>query len=345
MKGFVWAFVLLVGIYAAYSVLRIISNTAPDFSVYWGVAKNALSGKGIYGDPHLFTGYGYPPYSVLPYLPLALLPYTVSQSIWVIGSFIALIVSVLLSFKLYYPKASLQTKAVASALAFLAFPSRFTLGMGQSNLIVLFVLLSSLVYRSGLLLGLAWILKPQLMILAPILVWKREWKMLTFAGVIVSAAIVLTGISFGWQPYEQYFTKELPRLMEFRGREIYYNQGIEAFVSRLGMPSLSVILKIMVVGMAAFALHKQSFVNAMPLGLSLLLLIMPLSWQHHFVLLIPAMIFLWRIQRSVLFWIALVLISINIKEPSLYGPMVLSHVFIGNVLVFWLLSRVHLSRL
>ncbi len=340
-----WLFVVTVGLYAGYSLFRIVSHTAPDFSVYYGVAKNALTGKGIYGDPHLFTGYGYPPYSVLPYLPLALLPYTVSQSIWVIGSFIALIVSVFLSFKLYYPKASLQTKAVACAIAFLAFPSRFTLGMGQSNLIVLFVLLSSLANRSGFLLGLAWILKPQLMILVPLFVWKREWKMLTFAGVIVSAAIVLTGIFFGWQPYERYFSRELPILMEFRDREIYYNQGIEAFVSRLGAKWLSTGLKLIAVVFAFLSLRKQTLINALPMTLSLLLLILPLSWQHHFVLLIPAMIFLWQYQRSVLFWIALVLISINIKEPSLYGPMVLSHVFIGNVLVFWLLARVHLSRL
>ena len=345
MKGFLWAFVLLVALYAAYSIFRITRDTAPDFSVYYGVAQNALSGKGIYGDPHLFTGYGYPPYSILPYLPLALLPYHVSQSIWIIGSFIGLIASVFLSFKLYYKKASFQTKAIACALAFLAFPSRFTLGMGQSNLIVLFVLLSSLVYRSGILMGLAWILKPQLMILAVLLIIKRQWKIFIPSFLVVLLAALSTGFVFGWPWYQQYFTRELPMLMEFRGREIYYNQGIEAFVSRLGMPWLSIILKVVVLIVAFFSVRKQTFIHAVPLVLSLLLLIMPLSWQHHYVFLLPAMIFLWRYFQSTLFWIAMVLVSFNIKEPSLYGPIVLSHVFFGNTLVFWLLSRVHSRKL
>lgn len=344
MKSFLWAFVLLVGLYAAYSVFRITQNTAPDFSVYFGVAKNALSRKGIFGDPHLFTGYGYPPYSVLPYLPLARLPYTVSQSIWVTGSFIALIVSVFLSFKLYYPKASLQTKAVACAIAFLAFPSRFTLGMGQSNLISLLLLLLSFTRRSGLLLGLAWILKPQLVIIGLLLAWKKQWRMLATSLVVIGCAIFLFGIFFGWHWYGQYITRELPILMEFRGREIYYNQGIEAFVSRLDANWLSMPLKLVAVAFAFLSLRKQTTIHALPMVLSLLLLALPLSWQHHFVLLIPAFVLLWYRARGkrLLVALALLLVGSNFKEPL---PLVLSHVFIGNLLVFWLLSRVHLSRL
>src|SRR3989344_2048676 len=126
MKGFIWAFVLLVGVYAAYSIFRIISNTAPDFSVYYGVAKNALEGRGIYGDPKLFTGYGYPPYSVLPYLPFALLSYGVSQTLFTLLSFISLVASVFLSFGLFAPKAKFETKMIATAIAFLMFPTLFT---------------------------------------------------------------------------------------------------------------------------------------------------------------------------------------------------------------------------
>lgn len=338
-----WIFVVIVGLYAGYSIFRITSHTAPDFSVYYGVAKNALSGKGIYGDPHLFTGYGYPPYSVLPYLPLAFLSYNVSQSIWVIGSFIALIASVFLSFRLYWPKASFQTKATACALAFLAFPTRFTLGMGQSNIIVLFVLLSSLVHRSGTLLGLAWILKPQLMIIALFLAWKKQWRMLAIAIATVGFAIILAGLLFGWHWYGQYFTRELPILMVFRDREIYYNQGIEAFVSRLGADWLSTPLKLVAVVFAFLSLRKQTIIRALPMVLSLLLLILPLSWQHHFVLLIPAFVLLWYQAKGkrLLLVLALLLVGSNFKEPT---PFVLSHVFIGNVLVFWMLSRVHLSR-
>lgn len=335
MKGFLWAFILLVGVYAAYSILRITQNTAPDFSVYYGVAKNALSGGAIYGDPHLFTGYGYPPFSILAYLPFALLPYRLSQALWVIGSFMALIASVFLSFRIYSPKTSLQTKILACSLAFLAFPTRFTLGMGQSNLMVLLLLL--LGFRSGILMGVSWIIKPQLMLFALLLAWKREWRTLVVASLTLGVAVATSGIFFGWHWYGQYFARELPILMEFRGREIYYNQGIEAFLSRHSLgQEVAQVSKIILTVIAIWVTRKRKILEALLIWISLLLLIMPLAWQHHFVFLIPAFVYLFSRQKNkMLFWTAAVLVGINFADPD---PIVLSHVFFGNILVFILLA-------
>ena len=350
MKGFIWAFVLLVGVYAAYSIFRIISNTAPDFSVYYGVAKNALEGRGIYGDPKLFTGYGYPPYSVLPYLPFALLSYGVSQTLFTLLSFISLVASVFLSFGLFAPKAKFETKMIATAIAFLMFPTLFTLGMGQSNLIVLLLVLLSLKFRSGVLMGLSWIIKPQLMILGLLFFLRKQWKLLINALVVVLFAAIVTGTFFGWQWYGHYLNAELPRLMEFTGREIYYNQGLEAFVSRHGLGfDIATIAKIIFLVIAIVVVRKRTLEEAVLVWLSLILLLLPLSWQHHFVFLIPAFIYLWdRKKRKMLLWVALFIIGSNIAERRsgsiAFAPLVLSHVFLGNLLVFLMLVTVRRKK-
>jgi len=66
--------ILICGVvgYVCYSLFRIITTFAPDFSVYYGATQELLSGSDPYRSPQLFTGFGYPPFTAVAYLPFLL---------------------------------------------------------------------------------------------------------------------------------------------------------------------------------------------------------------------------------------------------------------------------------
>jgi hypothetical protein len=68
---FVACLVLILG-----NLQRIISTSAPDFTVLWIGAKDMLARINPYTDPSIYTPNAYPPISEIFYLPLGLLPYT-----------------------------------------------------------------------------------------------------------------------------------------------------------------------------------------------------------------------------------------------------------------------------
>ena len=76
------------------SLYKIITTTAPDYSVLWNAAKDLPTSKNPYLNKELYTGIGYPPNTLLFYLPFSLLPYEISQALFVLLSLIALIASV-----------------------------------------------------------------------------------------------------------------------------------------------------------------------------------------------------------------------------------------------------------
>src|SRR5512146_3308596 len=92
---FLASFILILG-----NLQRIFAGTTPDFSVLWLSAKDLLTGVNPYPDPRAFTPNGYPPMSLIFYLPLAFLPYQIAQAIFTLISFEALVASVFLSLKI-----------------------------------------------------------------------------------------------------------------------------------------------------------------------------------------------------------------------------------------------------
>ena len=141
---------------------KIITTTAPDFSVLWFAARDFLVGKNFYLNQVIFTGVGYPPNTLLFYLPFIHFSYQTAQAIFIFLSFASIIISVYLSIKIALAKVPLLIYLPALLLTFLAFPTKFTLGMGQNNSIALLLLLVSyFLYKknktaaSGIFLGMA----------------------------------------------------------------------------------------------------------------------------------------------------------------------------------------------
>lgn len=354
-------FVLFVFAYALWSLVRIISTTAPDFSVLYGSARLFLERQDLYSKTPLYTGLGYPPVSLLPFLPFSIFSYFFAQAIWTLGSFGAMLGSIFLCLQ-SVKKFTWWKWAMVSSLVFLSFPTKFTLGMGQANFYALgFMLLgvSDLPihpYFRSFALGMALLLKPHLLLVyVGLLFTKQKWPVI-WSMVSVAVLTIVLGISNNWGNEISYITNMAPVLMKFEGRAIYYNQGIQSFIERTVGNSgalISQALSILVLSISYGKLFKMKSRDPfIVLGLlsPMLLLVEPLSWQHHTVFLLPTFISVWKTfiqKKRVNLWVwilaaSFLLISWNIKNPlnvvqNGFGAVVLSHGFIG-VLFVWLLS-------
>lgn len=342
---------------------KLFSTTAPDFSVFYQTAQNLLAYRNIYQDPTLYTGFGYPPMTAVLFIPLALLPYEVAQALWVLVSALTIPVAVYLSMRLFEIPRKVPFFLVVLALALLSFPAKFTLGMGQVNFVALVLLLASAVLMvrplaawSGLLLSLLLLIKPHFVLLLPFLFVGGHRRPVMISLFFIAASVLVTGIWFGWEQFQVYAQETLPALLVFQGREIYYNQSLGAALARVLPDSTAAALTL--VGTAAFYLgalgivwrKKLKLPEMLAVSLPVFLFIEPLAWQHHFVFLLPVFLWLWRATHKqkwplVFMGASYLLISLNIKQPhllsaTLWGNLVLSHVFWGNAVIFLLVAYV-----
>ena len=348
------------------SLALIIFSTAPDFSVLWTGAVDLIRGANPYINPSLFTGIGYPPNTLLFYLPFSLLPYQLAQVLFTLLSFGSFLGIIIISFKILKEKFSWQTFLVVFSLSLLSFPTKFTFGMGQSNIIAFFMLLLSYyLYKekklgmAGLILGLAISLKTIFAFFIIFFVLKKQWKVIKLAGLTIVATIGITSIFSNTNLYGYYLKEVVPPLFNLSGREIYYNQGVMGFISRLTndlneRKYISLIISLFLTLFASwFALYKKGKDLQFSLFITTLLLIDTLSWQHHFVWLIfPFVIIfeeLFKRKLKILYLVlitAYLLVSWNIKNPSLFmsfpEDLILSNVFFGTA--FLLILNLYLLR-
>ncbi len=345
LKVVIWLFILITFFFSLNSIYKIVTTFAPDFSVFYGSSFNATHGISVYTGNNIFTGFGYPIVTAIPYIPFLLFPYQISQGLFVFLSFLAIPIIVFLSFKILNQKLSLIIILITSALIFISFPTKFTLGMGQSNLLVYalllysFYLLNKIKIRSshpgksawadasrilsgfwtsqndnsaiaGVLFGICFIIKPVLAFLILYFLLYRKWKFLSYAFLIVFFGFTCSVLFFkqGLSDYYFYFHTFLPHILGQSGREIYYNQGISGFVSRI-IPNLSfrtIITLSLDLLLVTYLINlvlrnKVKHVAGFALFLAALPLVDSLSWQHHFVFLIFPFIYL-VIQFTSSFW-------------------------------------------
>lgn len=353
-------FLLLTSFLAFESWYHIVSTFAPDFSVFYGAAKRVILHLPLTGQTGLFTGFEYPPPTVFFFFPLLFLPYALAQSVWVSISFFLIPVCVYLSIKLY-PLHKLENQMgqmgltfFLSAVAFWSFPVKFTLGMGQINLVSLMFFLGSVlllrnkkIISGNTVLFLSILTKPQVLFFLPFFFLGGYRRNVVVVVLLILSTLLLFGAFFGWNYVSDYFFVRVPELLAFSGREIYYNQSLSAFASRILPLEIARIVTVgisglLVLGSAIFVKkEKNSIFEVIPFLLPIFLLVEPIAWQHHLVFLIPTFIYLIsRLERKrelLLFWCSLFLVSVNIPNPTafytslIFSGTVLSHGFWGMV--------------
>jgi alpha-1,2-mannosyltransferase len=343
-----------------YSIYRIITSSAPDFSILWFSAKDFWQHQNPYTNPNLFTLNPNIPITFLYYAPLIILPYPVAQAIFVSLSFFATTICAYLSLKILNLKFKWKYFLLSLSLIFLAFPTKFTLGMGQINTIVFSLfLLSYLFYKrqelgkSGILLGICVSLKPILAFFFLFYLLKRQWKLILYSCLTIALGLATALLIAGPGVFVYWLKEVIPRFLVLSGREVYYNQGVMGFISRIfGDIEIrryltAAISAFLILVTSRLALSKKREDLKLSLFIITLLLVDTLSWQHHFVWLIfPITTLGYYIVRSRKVWLSLLLIlsylliSWNCKNPRLFSEfpksLILSHVFYGTFMLYLL---------
>ncbi|MEK7577244.1 MAG: glycosyltransferase family 87 protein [Patescibacteria group bacterium] len=339
-------------------MVRIIVSVAPDFMVYYlGVIPQN-------GTQHIVTNL-LPPASRLVYWPIVLLPYQWSQALWVFVSIFCLWISIRYTLHMLGNHAR-RDAILYMAVAFLSFPTRFTLGMGQVNLIALALIVVAAFKEKkhqslfgGILYGVAILLKPELILLYPVFLLTRRWQFCIASITTIIAAALCSLIFFERSAYPIFIERMSSLVATLEGWDIYYNQSLSAMLTRFGLYSglkfvyIGLSITILAVSLWFTRYKKIGFPILLWVMLPVFLIIEPIAWQHHLVFLIPTYLFVWEKYKKFggvwfygIFWISYLLVSWNIKNPvywqqSPVGALVLSHGFIG-VIVTWVLALISL---
>lgn len=356
-----------------WSILKIVSTTAPDFSVFWMASKDFLARKNLYSNPDLVYQLLQPPITLVFYIPLSLIFYRYAQAIFILLSFASIVGTALISLKITFDKIPWHYFLLVLFLALTAFPTKYTLGMGQVNTISLFILLSGFYFYlrrsykiAGILLGLSIISKPIFGFLLLFFLLEHERRVILYILGTLIGGFLLSILVSNIALYQYWIEKVFPPLLGMGGREVYYNQGISGFISRLTQnPTIrglaTILISILVVGSSSFLAFKKNNKQLLfSLFLISLLLVDSLSWQHHFVWLIFPFVVLCRYAltiKKIWLWILLgvayLLVSWNFKNPSLYlgfpKILLLSNQFYGAVILWginvYLLTKTKLTSL
>lgn len=236
----IWGIILLLILYTAYSYSGpkawrlgppLGQREGLDFEAFTAAARAIQTQENPYAQALRFsrnldfqeyfdngTGYAYPPIFAAALVPFVGFTDDVLSTIWVNFSFLLLFVCaallVLVVNQHRNPKTSqlLSQFVLVSILMFAHYPTQLDLKLGQNNIFILFLIVASFgLFRqrssmSGFTLAVAIAIKPFLAVLLLFLVWKKDWRAVTWA---LFVSIVLFGLGFsliGWTHLPSWMT-------------------------------------------------------------------------------------------------------------------------------------------
>lgn len=319
-----------------------------DLHVYVGGA-DALDGPGalydyVYADqtPDFPLPFTYPPFAAVVFYPLHLLPFGVVALLWQIGTIAALYGVVRISQLLLDAQADRRVGMLWTAVGIWTEPLRSTFDYGQVNVIlvlaVLYAVYSTRWWVSGLLVGLAAGVKLTPAVSGLYFLGARRWATVVFSAAVFFATVGVSWLIVGEQA-RRYFTQLLGDADRIGPIATSFNQSWRGGISRIlghdaGFGPL-VLLGIVATAILAVLAWRAIGGSADRLGAIVVvslfgLLFSPISWTHHWVWLIPLMIWLLhgpladRLGARILGWgwLALTLIGVpwllSFAQPSIW---------------------------
>ena len=311
-----------------------------DLHVYLGGAA-ALDHPGtlysyVYGDqtPDFPLPFTYPPFAALVFYPLTKLPFAVVALGWQIGIIAALFGVVLLSLRLVGVR-DLTLALLWTAIGIWIEPLRSTFDYGQINVVLvvaaLWAAMSTRWWVSGLLVGTAAGIKLTPAITGVYLAGMRRWGAAAFAAVVFAATVALSVAVIGQQA-RYYFTDLLGDAGRVGPIGTSFNQSWRGGISRIlghdaGFGPLVLAGIALSAGLAVLAWRalaeagdggRRDRLGSLLVVQFFGLLISPISWTHHWIWLLPLMIWLlngpWRERRGATLlgwgWLALSLVGV-----------------------------------
>ncbi|MGK8555525.1 mannosyltransferase [Nocardia amamiensis] len=277
----------------------------------------------------------YPPFAALVFFPLHYLPFTAVAVAWLLAIAAALYAVVHISFELMFGAETLREPRwrVATvgwtALGLWLEPVRTTMDYGQVNVfLVLGAMLavrSSRWWVSGGLVGIVAGIKLTPAITGLYFAARRRWATVAWSALVFGATV---GVSFLIAPIEarQYFGTLLGDADRIGPVGSVWNQSLRGALSRIlghdvesGPWWISAVLLVAVLGFLAWrALEPDDRLGTLIVVQLFGLMISPISWSHHWVWLLPTV--LWLVYgplRAVAgarviagFWVATMLVGV-----------------------------------
>lgn len=323
-----------------------------DFEVYYNYSKIFLSGGNPYAQN---VPLNYPPSALLFFSPFTLFPQKTAEIVFTSLSLISLLMSIYLLTKI--TNSRLLSQLIIAALLFQSFPAKFTLGMGQVNLIVLFFLVLTFIkdqqkkeFQAGIFWGTAMMIK---LIPIPMIIYFLVRKKINTAVVGLTLLLSSNLVMLYFYPgMLSYFQTILPHLTSSVGKGVsIYDQSLRAFFMRLRLPQnyelsifIGIILLILAVNKYRKDRHDLTFYS---LILAITTITNSFAWQHHFVFLIPGFIVIItsvtysnNLAKRILVFISYILLSYHFPDPNhpwTANPFLLSHTLFGGLLIITLL--------
>ncbi|PZG01719.1 glycosyltransferase 87 family protein [Micromonospora deserti] len=283
-----------------------------DLKVYYGALTWWVHDGGEIYDflkPGTQYGFTYPPFAALVMLPMAYLPWTAAIVVSVTAS---VVVSAVLFWWLVDPisRRAGWTRwfalAVALCLAAAYEPMRETVNFGQVNMLLLFLVAVDLLRLlpagnrwAGVGIGLATAIKLTPGIFIVYLLVTRRWRAAvtstaTAAGATLAAAALFPDAS------REFWTEALWNTARVGELAFVSNQSLRGVVARLNpeQPSTLAWLLLVLATLALWVWRSRAAVavgdeaTGLALTGAVMCLVSPVTWVHHLVWLLPALILL-----------------------------------------------------
>jgi hypothetical protein len=284
-----------------------LSFKAIDFVVYmWGGHAFAYGTK-LYLDSSGGNYFTYPPLAAAVFAPVALLPSALAQVLWELVSVAALAIAARAILKLAGWRPSRPEIAAVTAVSLLLEPVYHTLFNGQINLILLAIVTAD-VWRvskgrrgGGIGVGIAAALKLTPGIFIVLFLLTRRTK----ASVIAGVTFLACGLAgFLVDPvasrlyWTRYFYDTRRVYPAYIGNQSIYGAAIRIFdgPAHVGLWYLPLTIVVAIVGLGSATVfgRRHDWLRATAVTGITGLLVSPVSWTHHWVWVVPALIALAR---------------------------------------------------
>ncbi len=271
-----------------------------DLAVYLRAANDLLAGRDVNVTPAGELPWLYPPAAALPFVPLTWLPFDLAAALWALVSMAALARVVQLVLRGLRQAQAPVWAVVAAAL--LAEPVTSTLGYGQVNLVVAWLVTEGFLGRRRWLVGVAAGIKLTPLVFLLPLILRRDFRGATQA-LGGFAATVAVGWLLAPAASTTYWSGLFFNPSDRIGIAYPANQSINGALWRAagegGVPLLHVALAVAVLALTVAILRRNPGDAVLALWVCGLagLLVSPISWIHHWVWLIPALLWLWAHGR------------------------------------------------
>jgi alpha-1,2-mannosyltransferase len=311
-----WAIAILSAALLAISCLWYSANKPEmDFQVYRMGGRHIL-GSGLYSSQIEVLGrhlsFTYPPLAALLFWPISHLSVFAGQVLWDAINLVALIALIAVSISVARSRrlASSDWRTALMLLlpvALLLYPVRSDLALGQINIVLILMIVADLTtglswrghsFPHGVLVGLAGAVKLTPLVFIPYLVVSRQWRAArdaTLTFVLVTSALFAVSPQASWQ----YFTKDAFDVKRVGNSLTIGNQALHAAIIRAHLSPSSVLFDLIEavvfcvgVAIAAVAYRHSSRLLAALVCAATGLLLSPVSWLHHYVWIVPALIWL-----------------------------------------------------